>query len=224
MRNIVIACTLVCGAVQADVIFDSMPGDSFAGPGVTLDDNLITQLAGSFTVTGEHTFDSVEISLHGLGNFASDTAHVEVRADAGGLPGAELADLGIRALPFFNEGFDILTFTDSGIPLADGGTYWIVVDPFFSTGGTWATSTGGDTGGNQQFINDFFGGGGDWEPLGDQLAFRVNATPAGGGPDPGPDPEPLGDQPVGLFSTGFQDVACSTASGRALACRIPFRM
>jgi hypothetical protein len=135
----------------------------------------IVQTADDFTVPAGETWNIDFVYSEGFSNAPTDPNAFGVHffADAGGLPGALIAE---RTVPFGGN----VTLTNQELGFAavslSEGSYWVSVfgiyDPFVDLGTTrWNWTTGNGVVGNQnaalQDTGSFFGSPLSWSPLGD---------------------------------------------------------
>jgi hypothetical protein len=122
--------------------------------------------ASSFITDGAgYTLNSVTLAIQS--NNGSGFAQVKIRADSGGMPGAELEDLGSISPAV---GASLITINSSGLALSPNTAYWISVgetasggsDSWEGTTSTAEVSPGSWTIGDQDFTS--VGGGTTWEP------------------------------------------------------------
>jgi hypothetical protein len=176
---------LAAGQARADVLYNNFgPGDSYQTgnswiigrfPGTS-----ITWVQGDpFRVTGgDFTLDRLTLALSWVAG--PNEADVQLRADAGGLPGATLESFHFSNLGNFGNNNPPVAANSLLHPLLSAGAqYWVTASASDLTDIAWNLNSTGDRGPHAQSQN-----GGPFSLVdSDRGAYRVEATPS-------PVPEP----------------------------------
>jgi hypothetical protein len=179
LRILLLSTTLATLAASAHAggnpVYDNLSatGGYHASAGYSLFSSPPVDYAAPFVPTSDHSFDSVDLGLTAFAGVGS-TVRVRLYADAGGVPGSLIEDLGtVGNLPGNSSTHLLTNLASNDRPLLlTGTTYWIRCQTGAVAPPTWRENTTSETG----YARFHFAFG--WEvQTGARPAMRVNGTP-----------------------------------------------